>query len=78
MSLFPWMQAAYYDFLEARDMEREGLRLKERLHVEKFDHLVEPPRLFEYQIRENGVLVYLERWDETEGRMKQVMLEERS
>lgn len=65
----PREQAALVEQVEARRQAEGGLRFRIRMHLEKFDHLVDPPRLVEYQIRERGECVWLERWDAVKGRM---------
>ena len=47
-------------------VEMDELQLRERLHLEKFDHSTDPPRLVEYAIYENGRCVSRTTY-ETEG-----------
>lgn len=73
MRLTPTETAAIIERVQERRQAEAGLHLRVRMHLEKFDHLVEPPRLFEYQIREHGQCVYLEQWDEGRGRMRRMI-----
>ena len=69
--------AAYAEFERWRAAERahveSAIRIRERLHVEKFDQTFTPPRLVEYQIREHGECVYLQRYDPETGRMRRLI-----
>ena len=68
---------AYAEFEQWRAHERatvaDAIRIRERLHVEKFDKTFDPPRLVEYQIREHGECVYLQRYDPETGRMRRLI-----
>ena len=47
--------------LRRRSRDEEVAQLRERLHIERFDHAAEgPPRAINYEIRDNGQRVHLQ------------------